>query len=84
MIFTSGNMITLNAVLGPKTSLNGISGNFTVQTTSDLRSFNYSLKAASGTIRVGSSSGTKTLELNNNASTWIKGKITSGNITIGN
>jgi hypothetical protein len=35
-------------------------------------------------LRVGGSSGTKTLELNNNASTWIKGNITSGHITIEN
>ncbi|MCM0059445.1 MAG: DUF4097 domain-containing protein [Algoriphagus sp.] len=82
--FTSGNVRAVNSGLGPNTQFSGTSGNFTIQTTSDLKSFNYSLKAASGNIRVGNSSSGRTLELNNNASTWIKGNITSGNITIGN
>lgn len=84
LYFTSGNLRAVNSGLGAKTQFTGTSGNFTIQTTSDLKSFNYSLKAASGNIRVGKSSGTKSLELNNNASYWIKGTITSGNITIEN
>jgi len=84
LYFTSGNMRAVNSGLGPNTQFSGTSGNFTVQTTSDLKSFNYSLKAASGNIRVGNSGEGRTLELNNNASTWIKGNITSGNITIEN
>jgi len=84
LYFTSGNMRAVNSGLGPNTQFSGTSGNFTVQTASDLKSFNYSLKATSGNIRVGNSSSGRTLELNNNASTWIKGNITSGNITIEN
>ena len=84
LYFTSGNMRAVNSGLGPNTQFSGTSGNFTVQTTSDLKSFNYSLKATSGNIRVGNSSSGRTLELNNNASTWIKGNITSGNISIEN
>ena len=84
LYFTSGNMRAVNSGLGPNTQFSGTSGNFTVQTTSDLKSFNYSLKATSGNIRVGNSSSGRTLELNNNAFTWIKGNITSGNITIEN
>jgi hypothetical protein len=82
--FTSGNVRAVNSGLGANTKFTGTSGNFTIQTTTDLKSFNYSLRAASGNIRVGNSSGTKSLELNNNASTWIKGTITSGHITIEN
>jgi hypothetical protein len=82
--FTSGNMRAVNSGIGANTQFTGTSGNFTIQTNSDLKSFNYSLRAASGNIRVGGSSGTKSLELNNNASTWIKGSITSGHITIEN
>ncbi len=82
--FTSGNVRAVNSGLGANTQFSGTSGNFTVQTTSDLKAFNYSLKAGSGNIRVGNSGGGRTLELNNNASTWIKGNITSGNITIEN
>jgi len=82
--FTSGNVRAVNSGLGPNTQFFGTSGNFTIQTPSALNSFNYSLRATSGNLRVGGSSGTKTLELNNNASTWIKGTITSGHITIEN
>ena len=82
--FTSGNVRAVNSGLGANTQFTGTSGNFTVQTTSNLKAYNYSLRAASGNLRVGGSSGTKSLELNNNASTWIKGTITSGHITIEN
>ena len=84
LYFTSGNIRAVNSGLGAKTQFTGTSGNFTIQTPSALNSFNYSLRATSGNLRVGGSSGTKTLELNNNASTWIKGTITSGHITIEN
>ncbi len=82
--FTSGNVRAVNSGLGANTQFSGTSGNFTIQTNSTLNSFNYSLRAASGNIRVGNSGGGRTLELNNNAAIWIKGNITSGNITIEN
>ncbi len=84
LAFTSGNVRAVNSGLGDRTQFTGTSGNFTIQTSSDLKAYNYSLKAASGNLQVGNSSGTKSLELNNNASTWIKGTITSGNISIVN
>ncbi len=82
--FTSGNVRAVNSGLGANTQFSGTSGNFTIQTNSTLNSFNYSLRAASGNIRVGNSGGGRTLELNNNAAIWIKGNITSGNIAIEN
>ena len=82
--FTSGNVRAVTSGLGPNTQFSGTSGNFTIQTTSDLKSFNYSLKASSGNLRVGGSSGTKSLELNNNAANTVRGNITSGNMTITN
>lgn len=84
LAFTSGNVRAINSGIGANTQFTGTSGNFTVQTTSDLKAFNYSLKAGSGNIRVGNSESGRTLELNNNATIWIKGNITSGNITIEN
>ena len=84
LAFTSGNVRAVNSGLGPNTQFFGTSGNFTIQTPSTLNSFNYSLRATSGNLRIGGSSGTKSLELNNNAATWIKGTITSGHITIEN
>ena len=84
LAFTSGNVRAVNSGLGDSTQFTGTSGNFTIQTNSDLKAYNYSLKAASGNLQVGNSSGSKSLELNNNSSTWIKGTITSGNISIVN
>jgi lia operon protein LiaG len=82
--FTSGNVRAINSGLGANTQFTGTSGNFTIQTPSALNSFNYSLKASSGNLRVGGSSGTKSLELNNNAANTVRGNITSGNMTITN
>jgi DUF4097 and DUF4098 domain-containing protein YvlB len=84
MKITSGNMTALNSGLGAKTQFNGTSGNFTLQTPSNLSSFNYALKATSGDLRVGNTSTEKSLDINNNAATTVRGNVTSGNITITN
>jgi hypothetical protein len=84
MRITSGNMTAVNAGLGPKTQFNGTSGNFTVQTPSTLIGFNYELRATSGNLRVGNTTKEKSMDINNNASTTVKGNVTSGNITITN
>lgn len=82
--FTSGNVRATNSGLGPNTRFNGTSGNFRVQTNSDLKGFNYSLKSSSGNLKVGTTSTGKSLEIDNGASTTVRGNITSGNITIEN
>ena len=46
--FTSGNVRANNAGLGENTKFSGTSGNFNVQTPSNLKEFNFSLKASSG------------------------------------
>jgi hypothetical protein len=84
MRITSGNMTALNSGLGSKTQFNGTSGNFTVQTPSNLGDFNYALKSTSGNLRVGNTTKEKSLDINNNAATTVRGNITSGNITIAN
>jgi len=81
---TSGNLTAVNAGLGSKTQFNGTSGNFTVQTPANLGDFNYALKAASGNLRVGNATKEKTLDINNDSATTVKGNVTSGNITINN
>jgi hypothetical protein len=81
---TSGNMTALNAGLGSKTQFNGTSGNFTVQTPSNLSSFNYALKSTSGNLRVGNTTTEKSLDINYNAANTVRGNVTSGNITITN
>ena len=82
--FTSGNIRATMAGLSDQTQFSGTSGNFTIQTTSDLKKFNYSLKASSGNLRVGNISTGKTLEISNGAASTIRGNISSGNITIEN
>jgi len=81
---TSGNLDAKNAGLGPNTRINGTSGNFKIQTSSNIRDFNYSLSATSGNITVGNSRGGRNLSIDNGASNSIKGSITSGNISIVN
>ncbi|MFC3880367.1 DUF4097 family beta strand repeat-containing protein [Algoriphagus namhaensis] len=82
--FTSGNIRAENAGLGSETSFSGTSGSFRVQTPSNLKNFNYDLKASSGSVKVGSTSGGKTLKIDNNAESWIEGSISSGRISIEN
>lgn len=81
---TSGNLDARNAGLGPNTRLNGTSGNFKIQTSSNIRDFNYSLNATSGNITVGNSRGGRNLSIDNGADISVKGNITSGNISIVN
>jgi len=82
--FTSGNIKAENAGLGDNTSFTGTSGNFKVQTPSDLKAYNFSLKASSGNVKVGNVSTGKSLEMDNGSGPWVKGNISSGNITIEN
>lgn len=82
--FTSGNIRATQAGLNDQTQFSGTSGNFNIQTPSDLKGFNYSLKASSGNLKVGSVSTGKTLEIDNGAPSTIRGNISSGNITIQN
>ncbi|WP_373521785.1 DUF4097 family beta strand repeat-containing protein [Aquiflexum sp.] len=81
---TSGNLDARNAGLGPNTRLNGTSGNFKIQTSSNIRDFNYTLSATSGNITVGNSRGGRNLSIDNGANSSVKGNITSGNISIMN
>lgn len=82
--FTSGNIRATMAGLSNQTQFDGTSGNFTIQTNSDLKSFNFALKSSTGNLKVGSISTGKTLEIDNGASSTIRGNISSGNITIQN
>lgn len=82
--FTSGNIRASNAGLGQNTRFSGSSGNFNIQTPSNLKAYNFSLKASSGNLKVGSTNSGKTLEIDNGSGSWVRGNITSGNITIVN
>lgn len=82
--FTSGNIRAENSGLGENTRLNGTSGNFRIQTPSNLKNYNFSLSASSGSLKVGGTNTGKNLEIDNDASSWVRGSISSGNITIEN
>lgn len=81
---TSGNVNTKNAGLGNQTKLIGTSGNFKIQTPSNLNEFNYLMSATSGNIIIGNSRSNGTLNIDNGSAKTIRGGITSGNITIYN
>nr|MBI1232678.1 DUF4097 family beta strand repeat protein [Cytophagales bacterium] len=81
---SSGNVRASNCGLGPKTDLEGSSGNIDIQTLSPLDQFNYSLKAGSGSLRVGSISTSKQLIIENGSQHTIKGTINSGSLQIKN
>lgn len=82
--FTSGNIRASNAGLNGNTKLNGTSGSFRIQTPTDLKSLNFSLRASSGNLKVGGINTGRNLEIDNGSSDWVKGSISSGNITIEN
>jgi len=82
--FTSGNIRAENAGLGPDTSFSGTSGGFRVTTPTNLQDFNYNLRASSGRVSVGGTSTSKTLKIDNGASSTIEGNISSGRIVIEN
>jgi lia operon protein LiaG len=82
--FTSGNIKATDAGLGENTRFTGSSGNFNIQTPSNLKDFNFSLRASSGNLKVGGVNTGKSLELENGSGPWVRGNITSGNITIVN
>jgi hypothetical protein len=81
---TSGNFNATNAGLGASTKINGTSGNFRIQTFSNLKDFNYDLSATSGNITVGNSRSGRNLIIDNGAEKSVKGSVTSGNISIVN
>jgi hypothetical protein len=81
---TSGNFNATNAGLGASTKINGTSGNFRIQTFSNLKDFNYDLSATSGNITVGNSRSGRNLIIDNGAEQSVKGSVTSGNISIVN
>jgi len=82
--FTSGNVRATNAGLGGNTNFNGTSGNFRIQTSSNLKDFNFSLRASSGNLKVGGINTGKTLDIDNGSNHLVKGSISSGNISIEN
>jgi hypothetical protein len=79
---SSGSIKAEKSGLGPNSNFKANSGSVTVNTTSDLNSFNYSLSATSGSVRVGDQDSSKKLEIDNGASATVEGRVSSGSIKI--
>lgn len=79
-----GNYTVSDSYLGPNTVLEGNSGNFKIQTDSDLREFNFDLKTSSGNLQVGESKSSKELKIDNGSPYTVSGVVSSGNIEIRN
>ncbi|MFC5623418.1 Putative adhesin [Algoriphagus winogradskyi] len=81
---SSGNYTVNNSYFGSNTQFEGSSGNFDIQTNSDLSDFNFDLKTSSGNIRVGGSNSSGSLKIDNGSPYTVSGVVSSGNIKIGN
>jgi len=81
---TSGNINAQNVGLDASSGFYGTSGNFNIQTHSNLNDFNFQLNSTSGNLTVGNSRSRRNLSIDNGSAHQIKGNITSGNITIQN
>ncbi|UJP64663.1 DUF4097 domain-containing protein [Mongoliitalea daihaiensis] len=81
---TSGNLKASKVGLSPNTRISGTSGNFTIQTYSNLQDYNFNMRASSGNITIGGSRGGKNMIINNGSAYEVKGSISSGNISITN
>jgi lia operon protein LiaG len=84
VVLTSGNLKATKVGLSPDTRISGTSGNFTIQTYSNLQDFNYNMRASSGNITIGGSRGGKNMIINNGSAYEVRGSISSGNISITN
>ncbi|WP_439487406.1 DUF4097 family beta strand repeat-containing protein [Algoriphagus sp.] len=81
---SSGNYSVKDSFLGATTRFEGSSGNFDIQTGSNLQDFNFDLKSSSGNITVGESSSSGSLKINNGSPYTVSGVVSSGNIRIRN
>ncbi|GMQ24199.1 hypothetical protein Aoki45_08810 [Algoriphagus sp. oki45] len=81
---SSGTVDAQRVGLGPKTYLSGSSGNFRIQTFSDLNAFNFDLKAGSGKVEVGNRGSSGSLLIDHGSPYTVFGQVSSGNIEIKN
>ena len=79
---SSGNYTVNDSYLGANTRFEGSSGNFDIQTDSNLNDFNFDLKSSSGNLRVGESNSSRSLKINNGSPHTVSGVVSSGNIKI--
>ena len=81
---SSGNFTVNESYFGSDTRFEGSSGNFNIQTDSNLNDFNFDMRTSSGNIRVGESTSSGTLKIDNGSPYTVSGVVSSGNIQIRN
>ncbi|WP_339751501.1 DUF4097 family beta strand repeat-containing protein [Algoriphagus aquimarinus] len=81
---SSGNCTVESSYLGAKTILESSSGNMSIRTNSNLDDFNFDLKTSSGNLRVGESTSSGSLKIDNGSPYTVSGVVSSGNIQIRN
>ncbi|PZX54021.1 DUF4097 family beta strand repeat-containing protein [Algoriphagus chordae] len=79
---SSGNCNVKNSSFGVQTVLETSSGNISIQTNSNLEDFNFDLKTSSGKLRVGESTSSGSLKIDNGSPYTVSGVASSGNIEI--
>lgn len=79
---SSGSIKAEKSGLGPNSNFKANSGSVSIQTTSDLKAFNYNLSATSGSVRVGDQDSGKKLDIDNGAGATVEGRVSSGSIKI--
>ena len=81
---SSGNCEVVDSSLGENTVLESSSGNITINTNSNLNDFNFDLRTSSGNLRVGESTSSGSLKIDNGSPYTVSGVVSSGNIQIRN
>lgn len=81
---SSGNYTVNDSYFGSNTKFEGSSGNFDIQTDSDLSDFNFDIKTSIGNVRVGESTSSGSLKIDNGSPYTVSGVVSSGNIKIRN
>jgi lia operon protein LiaG len=81
---SSGRIKGSGVGLGRDTDLKTSSGSITLQTNDDLDDYNFDLTGSSGTLTVGNQKGKKKMNIDNRADATVRGRVSSGKISITN
>ncbi|KEO73953.1 DUF4097 family beta strand repeat-containing protein [Anditalea andensis] len=81
---SSGRIKGTGVGLGKNTELKASSGSINIQTNDDLADYNFDLSGGSGSMTVGNQKGRKNMIIDNNAGATVKGRVSSGKISITN
>ena len=81
---SSGRIKGTRVGLGRDTEMKSSSGSITIQTDDDLSDYNFDLTGGSGSLTVGNQKGKKRMNIDNRADATVRGRVSSGRISITN